>query len=162
MAVPRTRSFQADPTVTMLFDWRYPDAPRTHRETAMTHRPVHLLRCAGITLLIPMALSAAETWHVATSGSDDGAGSAAKPFRSIQRAAEQAGPGDTVLVHAGTYRETVKPKRSGEAGQPITYRPATGESVVISGADPVTGWSVDQGKVWKAAMPGDFYRSSIN
>ncbi len=119
----------------------------------------HLL---GVALLLPMTLTAAETWHVATAGDDAAAGNAAGPFRTIQRAADAAGPGDTVLVHAGTYRETVRPKRSGEPGRPITYKPVPGDSVVISGADPITGWSVDAGKVWKAAMPGDFYRSAIN
>lgn len=45
---------------------------------------------------------------------------------------------------------------------PSTDAAAPSEMVLISGADPVTGWSPNQGKVWKAAMPGDFYRSAIN
>ncbi len=131
---------------------------------------MNLRAVSALIALLPAAMTAAETWHVAISGDDAAAGSGAKPFRTIQHAAELAGPGDTVVVHAGTYRETVRPKRSGEAGHPITYQPGPGEIVVLSGADPLTGCSVDQGQgqskgqgtVWKAAMPGDFYHSQIN
>ena len=42
--------------------------------------------------------------HVSTTGSDSADGSADAPFRTIDRAAQAAGPGDTVLVHAGVYR----------------------------------------------------------
>ncbi len=52
-------------------------------------------------------------WHVATNGSDTADGTADQPFRSINRAAGVARPGDTVLVHAGEYREWVKPRRGG-------------------------------------------------
>ena len=36
-------------------------------------------------------------------------------FRTIQRAANLARPGDTVFVRAGTYRETVRPANNGTA-----------------------------------------------
>ena len=39
--------------------------------------------------------------HVATTGSDTADGSAERPFRTINRAAALARPGDTVVVHAG-------------------------------------------------------------
>src|SRR5215208_6213927 len=81
------------------------------------------------------------TFYVSTGGSDSNAGSLAKPFRSIQRAANAAGPGDTVLVRGGTYRETVRPLRSGTSGSPIKFQAYDGERVTVSGADLVTGWS---------------------
>ncbi|MEF3698823.1 right-handed parallel beta-helix repeat-containing protein [Desulfolutivibrio sp.] len=44
--------------------------------------------------------------HVALSGSDAaGDGSAAKPYRTLFRAAETAQPGDTIVVRQGTYAE---------------------------------------------------------
>ena len=52
------------------------------------------------------------TLHVATDGADTADGSAGRPFRTINRAAELARPGDTVLVHAGEYREWVRPRRT--------------------------------------------------
>lgn len=63
-------------------------------------------------------------YYVAPGGSDDGPGSARQPFQTIQKAAEVASPGDTVLVRAGTYTggaRIVSLTRSGAAGRPITF-----------------------------------------
>src|ERR1051325_7052394 len=49
---------------------------------------------------------------------------------TIQAAIERAMPGDTILIHAGTYRESVRVNRDG-----ITITAAPGEWVVITGAD---------------------------
>lgn len=53
-----------------------------------------LVRCGGRTI------------HVAGTGRDDAAGSAADPFRQINRAVAQARPGDLILVGDGTYGYT--------------------------------------------------------
>jgi hypothetical protein len=78
------------------------------------------------------------TFHVAKQASnagDDNPGTEQKPWRTIQKAAETMRPGDTVIVHEGIYREWVRPFVGGRAGEPITYKAAEGEDVVISGAD---------------------------
>ena len=95
------------------------------------------------------------TFYVSTSGSDSNAGTLSKPFRTIQRAANLAEAGDTVLVRGGTYRETVRPSRSGSSGDPITFKPYNGENVTISGADVVSGWSKHSGSVYKARQSWD-------
>ena len=41
--------------------------------------------------------------------SDDNDGSALKPLKTINAAAQAAAPGTRVLIHSGTYRETVQP-----------------------------------------------------
>ncbi|HVU34574.1 MAG TPA: right-handed parallel beta-helix repeat-containing protein [Opitutaceae bacterium] len=77
-------------------------------------------------------------WVVAQSNvaaSDDGPGTADHPFRSIAPAAAHAGPGDTILVHAGVYRERIAPTRGGEPGRYITYRAAPAERVVVTGSE---------------------------
>ena len=99
--------------------------------------------------------------HVATTGSDDADGSAQRPFRTINRAAAAARPGDTVVVHAGEYREWVTPRRGGLSDtRRITYTAAEGEHVVIKGSERITGWESDGGTVWRASVPnalfGDF------
>ena len=56
-------------------------------------------------------------------------------WQTINRAAQLAQPGDTVLVHAGVYRERVAPARGGQPGQPIVYQAAPGETVTIKGSE---------------------------
>jgi hypothetical protein len=63
-----------------------------------------------------------------------GSGSA-RVFRSLQSAAEAAGPGDVVHVREGTYGERLIPARSGTEAQPITWTAAPGETVTLTGAD---------------------------
>ncbi|MBQ7109001.1 MAG: DUF1565 domain-containing protein [Clostridia bacterium] len=79
------------------------------------------------------------TYHVAqsTAANDMNSGSALAPFKTISRAAAVAQPGDTVIVHGGTYRETVTPANSGEPNAPITYKAAEGERVIISATEPL-------------------------
>lgn len=82
-------------------------------------------------------------WVVAQqdgSASDENAGTAAAPLATIGRAAELAEPGDTVRVHAGLYREWVRPARGGTAERPIRYEAAAGQRVIVSGAEP---WRAD-------------------
>jgi hypothetical protein len=96
--------------------------------------------------------------HVAKDGSDRGDGSRERPFRTINRAATVAQPGDTVTVHAGEYREWVKPRRGGISDQRrITYQAAEGEHVAIKGSEVVTGWERVEGGVWKVVVPNALF-----
>ncbi len=94
-------------------------------------------------------------FHVALSGSDSNPGTSSQPFRTIQKCADIAYPGDTCIVHAGTYRETVTPARSGYLGAPIIFKGAPGEMVTVSGAEPITNWTRHQGNIFKASLPWD-------
>ncbi len=59
-----------------------------------------------------------------------------KPLRTIQRAADQVNPGDTVRIAPGVYFETVELARCGTAAQPITFTAAGGPgSVILTAAD---------------------------
>jgi hypothetical protein len=62
-------------------------------------------------------------------------------FTTISAAVTHLEPGDTVLLHAGIYRELVTVERSGTPERPITIRAAEGENVILTGADRVTDWS---------------------
>ena len=66
--------------------------------------------------------ASASVYHVAPSGSDNNNGSPDKPLRTIQKAADMTKPGDTVMVHAGTYQEQVTIKNSGSPEQPICFQ----------------------------------------
>jgi Right handed beta helix region len=69
--------------------------------------------------------------HVSTTGESTGTGSSEAPFGSIQKACDAAQPGDTVAVARGTYKEKIRIKRSGTAGNFVTLQAA--EGVIISG-----------------------------
>ncbi len=89
-------------------------------------------------LLILAALTspaAAATYHVATSGSDAGPGSAAAPWATIQRAVDAVAPGDVILVQPGTYAGC-RIERSGAPGMPCTLAAATPGTVLINAASP--------------------------
>ena len=99
-------------------------------------------------------------FHVAVNGNDTGDGSSRSPFHTIQHAADMAQPGDTITVHAGTYRERVNPPRGGTSDDKrIVYRAAPQELVEIKGSEVVTGWVNLQGDVWKVTLPNSFFGS---
>ena len=78
-------------------------------------------------------------YHVAVTGCDFAEGTAEHPFRTINKAAQVAEAGDTVVVHAGEYREWVKPAHAGASNiERVTYEAAEGEKVVIKGSERIT------------------------
>jgi hypothetical protein len=95
-----------------------------------------LLAAGGVALSIPSTATAAPTTlHVATSGSDGASGSSSAPLRTVQRAVDLAGPGSTILVHAGTYAGQVKIRKSGTATARITLA-AAGDGVATLTSSP--------------------------
>jgi hypothetical protein len=79
------------------------------------------------------AAAPAATYVVALEGDDANQGTMAQPWRTIGKAAQTLGPGDTVYVRAGTYGERVAPQRSGAPGKYITYAAYPGDVVTIDG-----------------------------
>ncbi|MEV0845568.1 DUF1565 domain-containing protein [Streptomyces sp. NPDC049954] len=91
------------------------------------------------------AQAASTTYYVSPSGSDTNSGtSESAPLKTLQKAADRTKPGDTVSIMGGTYTESAPGrdilviKRSGTAGQPITYRAHPGSKPVIH---PVNSWN---------------------
>ena len=96
--------------------------------------------------------------HVAKTGSDSASGSQASPFLSINKAASIAQPGDAVTVHAGTYREWIKPPRGGTGDSSrITYCAATGEKVLVKGSEHITSWKQQGSGIWQVELPNSFF-----
>src|SRR5215471_13908343 len=62
-----------------------------------------MMKHLAIAWVVLPASAIASTYHVSTSGDDTAAGSDKAPWRTIQHAADVVQPGDTVIVHAGTY-----------------------------------------------------------
>ncbi|MGI9015046.1 MAG: FG-GAP-like repeat-containing protein [Phycisphaerales bacterium] len=83
----------------------------------------HILHAASAMLLCIAAHPAeAGDYYVRTGGSDSNPGtSAARAFRTIDRAANVMSAGDRVFVGAGVYAESVTPVRSGTSSAPIRF-----------------------------------------
>ena len=89
---------------------------------------------AGLFASASLPVSAAE-FHVAPNGSDSNSGTQESPFATIQRAEKSVSPGDTVLIHGGTYKvaqsqiarlgrgrsQVTYLSKSGTQGKPIRY-----------------------------------------
>ena len=76
---------------------------------------------------------------------DDLYGYRAAPFSTIAKACSVAGPGETIVLREGVYREVLAPQ------QGVTVRTMPGEEVVLSGADLITGWR-REGDAWSAPV----------
>jgi parallel beta-helix repeat protein len=81
---------------------------------------------------------------------DVNSGSREFPLKTLAAAAAKAKAGDTILIAAGTYRETILLSQSGaSAKRPITFRALLGSMVTIKGSDPVSGWAPHNSEIWK-------------
>jgi hypothetical protein len=113
---------------------------------------------AVITVTIkPAAVS--KTYYVSPTGSDSNTGlSTGGAFKSISKAATIAAAGDVVLIAPGTYRETVELIKSGTADKPITFKAMQPGTVIIDGADPMSGWTREgTGSLYTSAWDKDFF-----
>jgi len=83
--------------------------------------------------LIPAGTAAAGTYYVATGGDDAGPGTQAKPWKTLQHAAEKVQPGDVVRIAAGEYRG-FELETSGKAGAEIAFVGAPGATITSGNA----------------------------
>jgi hypothetical protein len=114
---------------------------------ASTHRSWFRLAMAAAAFVVPRAASAANTYYVATTGSDAADGSMAAPFATWAKAQSVAAAGDTVYFRAGRYKYTdatatcggstsavvnaIVLSKSGASGNPINYFAYPGEKPVF-------------------------------
>ncbi len=110
-------------------------------------------------LLVVGTPLAAGVYHVAPTGTAAGAGTQSAPW-SLARAGQAAMAGDTVIVHAGVYREPLVVRNSGTASAPIIFSAASGEAMPVldgtglngapsgSWSQNLTGMILVQGQRW--------------
>ncbi|MCT9934361.1 malectin domain-containing carbohydrate-binding protein [Planotetraspora sp. A-T 1434] len=123
-----------------------------------------LLGALPVTLPATTAQAAAPAHlYVAPNGSDEGPGTASRPFRTLQRArdAVRAVTADTdvvVYVRRGDYYVDAPieftAQDSGRAGHRVTYRVWGGPpgSARFIGGQRVTGWTQYKGDIWQAKV----------
>jgi hypothetical protein len=71
----------------------------------------------------------------APGAADTNPGTEARPFKTVQRAANAAGPGDMVFVMAGRYDERVSVRTSGAAGQTVVFTARPRHEATVGGFD---------------------------
>ena len=112
-----------------------------------------MLRTAFAVVLAGLAITASPVaaiiYHVGPAGSDAAPGSALQPFRTIQRGADAARAGDTVLIAPGIYRErAISIRNGGTAAAPVTFRAAGGGRSIIDHGLQVATWTEAGGQTW--------------
>lgn len=97
----------------------------------------------NVTFQVP---SRTDLWVNATSGNDANTGlTSSVPLLTIQRAASLAGPGTTIHIQSGVYREMVWPFLDGTASNPVVYQAEDGPgTVVLRGSEPSSSLSWTQ------------------
>jgi hypothetical protein len=114
----------------------------------MTTRLLIVLFIAALT-----HIAAAADYYISPNGSDENAGTKARPFATIQKAANFAQPGDRCYILPGRYRETVALKRSGTPGKPIRFIATQPGAAIIDGSDPIKAkWQKHEGSIWRVPL----------
>ena len=125
-------------------------------------RALAWLACGALALTLWAGEAPGKTYHVDCQhpkAADTNPGTAEAPLRHIQAAADKVQPGDTILVHAGTYREMIDWETPGVEGKPITLQAAPGETVVVKGSVVVKGWERTTAKA--AGVTGEFPHENL-
>jgi len=132
-------------------------APRTCSAAPMLRRVTQRFLLSTVTLLSFAVAATAQTIYVdnqKATASDAGPGSEMVPYRTILAAVTaHNGPGVTVIVNPGVYREQISVPGSGSAGLPYVIR-ANGSGTVIDGSDDLSGtgnWAATTGTEFLAA-----------
>jgi len=103
-----------------------------------------------------LSLVAGTSLFVAPEGSDTNPGTLAAPLRTVAAALSLLGPGCTLYLRAGTYRETLAPACSGTAAAPITIAAYNNETVVLSGCDALTNaWTLTSNGIYTNSVGWD-------
>ncbi|ARD75848.1 right-handed parallel beta-helix repeat-containing protein [Staphylococcus xylosus] len=97
--------------------------------------------------------------HVDKKGSDCGLGNVESPFLTIDKAASVAQPGDSIIVHEGTYREEITHINTGlSESRRISFEAAKDEQVIIKGSEEITGWQQIDGSIWKVEIDNKIFK----
>jgi hypothetical protein len=115
---------------------------------ALTHRPMRALPAPT-----SRAIGSGPGRYVdATRGDDAAAGDRDQPWRTLQHAAAQLRPGDTLYLRGGIYREKVALTLRGRADAPITVRAYPGELAILDGG--IAAFQLTPALAWEPCPDG--------
>jgi len=106
-------------------------------ERCMATRALLVAAC-GVVDEVALGQVRAATYVVdqaAPGAADTNPGTEEKPFKTVQRAADAAQPGDTVYLMAGKYDERVNVKAGGTEGKPVAFVARPRRSATMGGFD---------------------------
>lgn len=113
------------------------------------NKPLLILFCLTFAVLA----SPAADYYVSPQGKNSNDGSINAPWKTLNHAASNLKPGDTLFIAPGRYRETLSLRVSGTREEPIRFVAQDGGRVFIDGTDPVTSqWTRHQGAIWKTPL----------
>ncbi|CAZ98030.1 right-handed parallel beta-helix repeat-containing protein [Zobellia galactanivorans] len=122
-------------------------------------KPSSFFLLAIVALLTNVDIAHGQEIHVAKHGSDQNNGTKKSPFLTISKAASVAVPGNTIMIHEGTYREYIDPARGGSSpSNRITYRAADKAQVYIKGSEEFDTWEKQANGLWKLEVPISFFK----
>lgn len=99
------------------------------------------------------------TYFVKPSGEDTNTGKKTSPFKTINKAASIAQPGDTIIIYNGLYRERVDPLNGGTGeNSRIIYKAAEGEVPVIKGSEEINNWTSQGNGIWMVQLQESFFQ----
>lgn len=113
-------------------------------KTKYVFLPVAILFLSAFSISI-----SANEYHVDAKNTTNGDGSINNPFQTITQAANFMKAGDVCYIHAGTYYETIIPKKSGKRKKPITFTNYKDDVVIVSATKKVQDWVKYQGNIYK-------------
>lgn len=140
-------------------------APKTWPQYSLDP-PVYLPDETEFTTWEPPALHFTRTYYVNAShpeASDTNPGTEARPFATINHAAQVLQPGERVVVGPGIYRERIRPVRGGTGpNQMISYEAEPGTRVILRGSrvfsgDWTRGRDDDESNLWYAPIPDGLF-----
>jgi hypothetical protein len=91
----------------------------------------------SLLMLCVSGFISARTIYVSTTGNDSNPGTETSPYLNIQKAVDEAAPGDVIYVRGGTYMLTkrIKIEKAGTADARISLFGYPGERVILDGSN---------------------------
>ncbi|MDY7108716.1 MAG: right-handed parallel beta-helix repeat-containing protein [Planctomycetota bacterium] len=106
-----------------------------HTDRFTRHRLIAF--AAAILFILAAGPAAAETYYIATDGSDDNEGTIDSPFATFEHAIGLVGPGDTIFVRGGVYMvdDSITIDKAGAPGSPIELFAYADEVPILDGTN---------------------------
>jgi hypothetical protein len=96
--------------------------------------------------------------QAAPGAADTNPGTEEKPFKTVQRAADSARPGDTICVMAGRYEERVRVRAGGTEGKPVAFVAMPRRAASVGGFDLGASYVRVEGFEITAARPATAFQ----